>query len=80
MSKALITKTSPPIIRVRLGSLGLCLGHRWGRARVLVALRVWECVWGSLRRVRLSVWLEKGTLSLRFPLLFHFVSKGTRGV
>ena len=69
-----------PFIQLGSGMLGLCLGRRGYWTGVLGALRPRECVWGSLREVRLCAWLGKGPFTLRFPLLFHFISKGTKGL
>jgi len=78
VSKPLATKTPPPIIRLRLGSLGLCVGRRWDMAMAI--LWAGECVWGSLRGERPWDGFGDGALTLGLPLFFHFVSKGTKVV
>ena len=80
MSKPLTMETSPPIIRLGLGSLGLCLGRRWDMARGLAVLWAGECVWGSLRGERPWDRFGEGALTLGLSLLFHFVRKGTKVV
>ena len=49
-------------------------------ARGLADLRAWECVRGSLRGERPWDGLGEGALTLALPLLFHFVSMGTKVV